>query len=177
MVIGCFQICSRPSKWCLIRSSNASVHLKIRSPDNTLWTVAAQYSQWGDNRFMVLLCHHSRRNRQYNSKPITLELFIHNVDVLPFWWYKYNMFVVFYHECTHKSYDSIIRGGQRNQQADEQFKIYIKTCLWLNCSVISHYQAQGSSIRLKTCHTLNTATVQLNSYKHTNAVFVCILRI
>ena len=31
--MGSFQICSRPSKWCLIRSSNASVHLKIRPPD------------------------------------------------------------------------------------------------------------------------------------------------
>ena len=30
--MGSFQICSRPSKWCLIRSSNASVHLKIRPP-------------------------------------------------------------------------------------------------------------------------------------------------
>ena len=31
--MGSFQICSRPSKWCLIRSSSASVHLKIRPPD------------------------------------------------------------------------------------------------------------------------------------------------
>ena len=31
--MGSFQICPLPCKWCLIRSSNASVHLKIRPPE------------------------------------------------------------------------------------------------------------------------------------------------
>ena len=33
---GPFQICPRRCKWCLIRCSNASIHLKIRPPDNMI---------------------------------------------------------------------------------------------------------------------------------------------